>query len=93
MTNNKNIFKMTPPSIVQPTKRLVSLNALRGFDIFWIMSGEQILAGEYIDGPGGLGGNDDAGQMSAWYMFASMGFIRSIQSLANTYYARLYLNR
>jgi predicted alpha-1,2-mannosidase len=34
----------------------------------------KILATEYSDGPGGLGGNDDAGQMSAWYMFASMGF-------------------
>ncbi len=34
----------------------------------------QILASEYSDGPGGLGGNDDAGQMSAWYMFAAMGF-------------------
>jgi predicted alpha-1,2-mannosidase len=34
----------------------------------------RILAEEYNDGPGGLGGNDDAGQMSAWYMFASMGF-------------------
>jgi predicted alpha-1,2-mannosidase len=33
-----------------------------------------ILAAEYSNGPGGLGGNDDAGQMSAWYMFASMGF-------------------
>jgi len=34
----------------------------------------KILAEEYTDGPGGLSGNDDAGQMSAWYMFASMGF-------------------
>lgn len=34
----------------------------------------KILATEYSDGPGGLGGNDDAGQMSAWYMFAAMGF-------------------
>jgi predicted alpha-1,2-mannosidase len=34
----------------------------------------QILKEEYSDGPGGLGGNDDAGQMSAWYLFASMGF-------------------
>jgi len=33
-----------------------------------------ILVDEYTDGPGGLGGNDDAGQMSAWYIFASMGF-------------------
>lgn len=33
-----------------------------------------ILADEYGNGPGGLGGNDDSGQMSAWYIFASMGF-------------------
>jgi predicted alpha-1,2-mannosidase len=33
-----------------------------------------ILQDEYSDGPGGLGGNDDAGQMSAWYVFAAMGF-------------------
>ena len=33
-----------------------------------------ILHVEYADGPGGLCGNEDAGQMSAWYMFASMGF-------------------
>lgn len=35
---------------------------------------QQILAEEYGDGPGGLSGNDDAGQMSAWYVFAAMGF-------------------
>ncbi len=29
---------------------------------------------EYGNGPGGLSGNDDAGQMSAWYVFASLGF-------------------
>jgi len=34
----------------------------------------KILSEEYGNGPGGLGGNDDAGQMSAWYMFAAMGF-------------------
>lgn len=34
----------------------------------------QILADEYSDGPGGLSGNDDAGQMSAWYVFAALGF-------------------
>lgn len=33
----------------------------------------RILAAEYADGPGGLSGNDDAGQMSAWYVFAAMG--------------------
>lgn len=34
----------------------------------------KILAEEYTAGPGGLSGNDDAGQMSAWYVFAAMGF-------------------
>lgn len=29
---------------------------------------------EYTTGPGGLCGNDDAGQISAWYVFAAMGF-------------------
>lgn len=29
---------------------------------------------EYATGPGGLCGNDDAGQISAWYVFAAMGF-------------------
>lgn len=33
-----------------------------------------VLQEEYSDGPGGLSGNDDAGQMSAWYIFASLGF-------------------
>jgi len=34
---------MTTPAIAQTPKRLVSLDALRGFDMFWIMSGEQII--------------------------------------------------
>ncbi|NTE01415.1 glycoside hydrolase family 92 protein [Agrobacterium tumefaciens] len=33
-----------------------------------------ILDEEYDEGAGGLSGNDDAGQMSAWYVFASLGF-------------------
>jgi predicted alpha-1,2-mannosidase len=33
-----------------------------------------ILRSEYLQSPGGLSGNDDAGQMSAWYIFAAMGF-------------------
>ena len=33
-----------------------------------------IMQTEYEDAPGGLSGNDDAGQMSAWYLFAAMGF-------------------
>jgi predicted alpha-1,2-mannosidase len=33
-----------------------------------------IMEDEYSDGPGGLSGNDDAGQMSAWYVLAATGF-------------------
>ncbi len=33
-----------------------------------------ILNTEYNDAPGGLSGNDDAGQMSAWYIFSVLGF-------------------
>ena len=33
-----------------------------------------ILTTEYNDTPGGLSGNDDAGQMSAWYIFSAIGF-------------------
>ena len=33
-----------------------------------------ILDTEYLNTPGGLSGNDDAGQMSAWYVFSAMGF-------------------
>lgn len=34
----------------------------------------RILETEYMNEPGGLSGNDDAGQMSAWYIFSSLGF-------------------
>lgn len=33
-----------------------------------------ILKDQYQNGPDGLGGNDDFGQMSAWYIFSSLGF-------------------
>ncbi|MCZ4223174.1 GH92 family glycosyl hydrolase [Pedobacter rhodius] len=38
------------------------------------MQVNRILNEEYDEGKGGLSGNDDAGQMSAWYVFASLGF-------------------
>lgn len=34
----------------------------------------EIMNEEYGLGPGGLSGNDDSGQMSAWYVFAALGF-------------------
>ena len=33
-----------------------------------------ILNKMYNQGPDGLGGNDDCGQMSAWYIFSALGF-------------------
>lgn len=33
-----------------------------------------ILKKQYQSSPDGLGGNDDCGQMSAWYIFSSLGF-------------------
>ncbi|MEJ8844913.1 GH92 family glycosyl hydrolase [Lacibacter sp. H375] len=44
----------------------------------------KILAEEYSDGAGGLSGNDDAGQMSAWYVFAAMGFY-PVDPVSNNY--------
>lgn len=44
----------------------------------------QILNDEYTDGPGGLSGNDDAGQMSAWYVFGAMGFY-PVDPVSNNY--------
>lgn len=34
----------------------------------------KILKEQYINKPDGLSGNDDCGQMSAWYIFSSLGF-------------------
>ena len=34
----------------------------------------KILKNQYHNGPAGLGGNDDCGQMSAWYLFSALGF-------------------
>lgn len=34
----------------------------------------EIMKTEYQETPSGLAGNDDAGQMSAWYIFSAMGF-------------------
>lgn len=33
-----------------------------------------LMQSQYHTGPGGLPGNDDAGQMSAWYILSAMGF-------------------
>lgn len=38
---------------------------------YWV---RYILNDQYHTGPGGLKGNDDTGQMSAWYIFGALGF-------------------
>jgi putative alpha-1,2-mannosidase len=35
---------------------------------------KDLLNSEYSDNAGGLSGNDDSGQLSAWYVFSAMGF-------------------
>lgn len=44
----------------------------------WI---SHIMDSEYKNIPGGLAGNDDAGQMSAWFVFSAMGFYPVCPSL------------
>lgn len=44
-----------------------------------------IMETEYYNTPGGLSGNDDAGQMSAWYVFSAMGFYPVAPSTAEYY--------
>ena len=41
----------------------------------------EVLKTEYGTGPGGLSGNDDSGQMSAWYLLAAIGFYPVCPSL------------
>jgi predicted alpha-1,2-mannosidase len=35
---------------------------------------KELLTSEYSNNAGGLSGNDDSGQLSAWYVFSAMGF-------------------
>src|ERR1051325_7440558 len=37
----------TPAALKTPTKRLLSLDALRGFDMFWIVGGEEVVHALY----------------------------------------------
>ena len=57
-----------------------------------------ILETEYNDTPGGLSGNDDAGQMSAWQVFAMMGFYpvcpaTTRYELASPVFSKIVINR
>jgi predicted alpha-1,2-mannosidase len=41
----------------------------------------RVLAKEYRNDPWGLSGNEDAGQLSAWYIFSAMGFYPYLHSV------------
>ncbi|MBQ9357555.1 MAG: GH92 family glycosyl hydrolase [Prevotella sp.] len=58
----------------EPCHQVAWLYSLAGRPDLTRQRTAHILQTEYNDSPGGLSGNDDAGQMSAWQLFASMGF-------------------
>lgn len=43
----------------------------------------QVLHDLYLNAPDGICGNEDCGQMSAWFVFSAMGSTRLIRSVAN----------
>lgn len=58
----------------EPAHHVVYLYNIAGEDWKtqeWV---RKILKDQYHNGADGLGGNDDCGQMSAWYLFSSLGF-------------------
>lgn len=58
----------------EPCHQIAYLYALAGqpWKTQWLV--RDIMRTEYLDVPGGLSGNDDAGQISAWYVFSALGF-------------------
>jgi len=58
----------------EPCHQVAWLFSLAGKPEKTIQWVRHILETEYNNTPGGLSGNDDAGQMSAWLIFAMMGF-------------------
>ena len=58
----------------EPCHHIAYLYALAGEPWKTQLLVSDILRTEYRDVPGGLSGNDDAGQMSAWQVFSMLGF-------------------
>lgn len=58
----------------EPCHHIAYLYALAGEPWKTQQVVSNILHAEYLDVPGGLSGNDDAGQMSAWQVFSMLGF-------------------
>jgi predicted alpha-1,2-mannosidase len=58
----------------EPSHHTVYYYAFMGQDWKTQKHVRQILSTMYSNQPDGLSGNDDCGQMSAWYMFSALGF-------------------
>lgn len=58
----------------EPAHHMIYLYVLAGEPHKARMYLEEVMRTHYSDTPGGLVNNDDLGQMSAWYIFTSMGF-------------------
>ena len=58
----------------EPSHQIAYMYAYAGAPWKTQMRVRDIMREEYSSGPGGLSGNDDAGQMSAWYVFSALGF-------------------
>ncbi len=58
----------------EPSHQIAYLYAFAGAPWKTQQRVRDIMRQEYSAGPGGISGNDDAGQMSAWFVFSAMGF-------------------
>ncbi len=58
----------------EPDHHVPFLYAWTGVPWKSVQTVREIMIRRYDDTPDGLPGNEDAGQMSAWYLFASLGF-------------------
>jgi predicted alpha-1,2-mannosidase len=58
----------------EPSHHMIYLYSLAGAPWKAAERLHQVVTTQYGSGPGSLCGNDDCGQMSAWYLFACLGF-------------------
>ena len=58
----------------EPSHHIIYLYSLAGESDKAADLLHEVWTSQYKDGPDGLTGNDDCGQMSAWYIFSAMGF-------------------
>jgi predicted alpha-1,2-mannosidase len=58
----------------EPSHHIIYLNNYAGQAYKTQQLVPRVLKEQYMDKPDGLSGNDDCGQMSAWYVFSCLGF-------------------